>query len=244
MSDSEQEIAVDQQESEIEATENEKEVKSKKKPYKLSLNRTEDFNAKLKKRGVLYLARVPPRMDPTKVRRLLSEFGEVTRVYLEEEDKSARKRRQKATGKSGSKRYKEGWIEFAEKKVAKNVAASLNNTPITNHKRSVHYDDLWNLKYLKKFQWDFLTEKVAYERRVREQKLRIEMVNARKENQAYSNLVEAGKVMDRINERRKKRGAEDDLDQDKKKTRKFKQNKAVKDTSDKAASKAVIGSLV
>ena len=57
-------------------------------------------------------------------------------------------------------------------------------------------------------------------------------------------LVEAGKVMDRINERRKKRGAEDDLDQDKKKTRKFKQNKAVKDTSDKAASKAVIGSLV
>ena len=138
MSDSEQEIAIDQEESEIEATENEKEVKSKKKPYKLSLNRTEDFNAKLKKRGVLYLARVPPRMDPTKVRRMLSEFGEVTRVYLEEEDKSARKRRHKATGKSGSKRYKEGWIEFAEKKVAKRVAASLNNTPITNHMSSVH----------------------------------------------------------------------------------------------------------
>ena len=88
MSDSEQEIARNQQESEINETENKK-VKSKKKPYKLSLNRTEDFNAKLKKRGVLYLARVPPRMDPTKVRRMLSEFGEVTRVYLEEEDKSA-----------------------------------------------------------------------------------------------------------------------------------------------------------
>jgi ESF2/ABP1 family protein len=226
----------------------------KKKPHKLSLVATEDFNAKLKKRGVIYLARVPPRMGPTKVKQILSDFGVVTRIYLEPEDKAAKKRRQRATGsKSGGKRYKEGWIEYESKKVAKRVASTLNNTSITNHKRSVHFGDLWSMKYLNKFQWDHLTEKVAYERRMREQKLRIEMVNARRENQAYSNLVEAGKVMDRIDKRRQKRDNEDGGGNATKKskkddavraTRKFKQTKPVNDKSDRKAKKSVLSSLV
>ena len=62
--------------------------------------------------------------------------------------------------------------------------------------------DLWALKYLNKFQWSHLTEKVAYERRVREQKLRVEMMQARRENASYVELVEAGKKLDRIEERR------------------------------------------
>lgn len=220
---------------------------NRKKPFKLSLESSEDFNAKLQKRGVLYIARIPPRMGPSKVKTLLTEFGVVTRVYLEEEDKAARKRRQRATGsKSGGKRYKEGWVEYEDKKVAKRVAESLNNTPITNHKRSVHYGDLWNLKYLPKFKWDHLTEKIGYERRVREQKLRIEMIHARRENQAYSDLVEAGKVMDRIEERRKKRKTKSDTDDDDdgNRTRKFKQNKPVEDQNDLPAKKAVLGALV
>jgi len=36
-------------------------TKKQKKIHKLSLTETEDFNKKLKKRGVLYVARVPPR---------------------------------------------------------------------------------------------------------------------------------------------------------------------------------------
>ena len=36
-------------------------TKKPKKIHKLSLTETEDFNKKLKKRGVLYVARVPPR---------------------------------------------------------------------------------------------------------------------------------------------------------------------------------------
>mmetsp|Transcript_1972 Transcript_1972/g.2672 ORF Transcript_1972/g.2672 Transcript_1972/m.2672 type:complete len:271 (+) Transcript_1972:99-911(+) len=230
----------------------------KKKVYKLSLTQTEDFNAKLRKRGVVHISRVPPRMGPTKVKALLGEFGTVTRIYLEEEDKTARKRRQRASGsKGGGKRFVEGWIEFENKKRAKHVAASLNNTPITNHKRNVHFGDLWNLKYLSKFQWAHLTEKVAYERRVREQKLKIEMMQARKENQAYSSLVEAGKTMDRIEARRTKRNAKDSIhadDQSNKKkqkidengkraTRKFKQTQSV-GKDDKAAKLAVLGSLI
>ena len=121
--------------------------KRQKKVHKLSLKETENFNEKLRRRGVVYLSRIPPRMGPSKVKALLGEFGTVTRVYLEEEDKAARKRRLRTSGsKSGGKRYKEGWIEFEDKKVAKRVALALNSNPITNHKRSVHADDIWNIK--------------------------------------------------------------------------------------------------
>jgi ESF2/ABP1 family protein len=116
-------------------------AKRPKKVHKLSLTETEDFNEKLKKRGVVYIARIPPKMTPTKVKALLSEFGEVTRVYLVEEDSSVRKRRKKELGGSGGKRYVEGWVEFASKRKAKHVALSLNNTPISNHKRNPHYGE-------------------------------------------------------------------------------------------------------
>jgi ESF2/ABP1 family protein len=112
-----------------------------KKVHRLSLAKTEDFNEKLRKRGVLYVARTPPRMTPTKIKALLSEFGEVTRVYLVEEDATVRKRRKKMNGGSGGKRYLEGWVEFASKKIAKNVALNLNNTTISNHKRNPHYGE-------------------------------------------------------------------------------------------------------
>ena len=234
----------------------EDELKKKKKIHKLSLEATEDFNAKLRKRGVVYIARVPPRMGPTKAKQLLGQFGTITRIYLEEEDKAARKRRQRASGTSSGKRYIEGWVEYESKKVAKRVAQALNNTPITNHKRSVHYDDLWALKYLSNFQWSHLTEKVAYERRMREQKLKIEMMKARKENQAYSELVEAGKIMDRIEAKRRKREEKDSSKEnssvkkqkiskdEKKRLRKFKQNAPVGEDDDRAAKTPVLKSLV
>lgn len=107
--------------------------------HRLSLTETEDFNAKLKKRGVVYIARIPPRMTPTKVKALLGEFAEVTRVYLVEEDPTVRKRRKKERGGSGGKRYVEGWVEFANKRKAKHIARSLNTTPISNQKRNPHY---------------------------------------------------------------------------------------------------------
>ena len=117
------------------------------KVHKLSLSKTRDFNEALRKRGVVYMSRVPPRMNPAKVKHLLGGFGcDVTRVFLVEEDASIRKRRRKVSKSGGAKRYVEGWIEFEKKKVAKHVAASLNNTEISNQKRNVHYGDLWNLK--------------------------------------------------------------------------------------------------
>ncbi|CAB9508569.1 Activator of basal transcription 1 [Seminavis robusta] len=213
------------------------------------LAETENFNVKLKKRGVIYVARVPPRMTPTKLKSLLSEFGEVTRVYLVEEDKTVRQRRRKQGG-SGSKRYTEGWVEFAKKSIAKHVAQNLNTTPISNYKRSSHYGDLWNLKYLHKFKWSHLTEKVAYERRVREQKLRVEMLQARRENASYVELVETGKKLDRIEERKRKRmeregtTPKEDSTASKRKKHNKKQKQPREERGDAAAQKALLQSLV
>ncbi|KAG7341609.1 RNA recognition motif containing protein [Nitzschia inconspicua] len=221
--------------------------KKKKKVFRLSLTETENFNEKLNQRGVLYIARIPPKMTPTKIKALLSEFAEVTRVYLVEEDATVRKRRRKELGRSGGKRYLEGWIEFASKKKAKHLAAALNNTPISNHKRNPHYGDLWNLKYLSKFKWSHLTEKVAYERRVREQKLRVEMMQARRENAAYAAMVETGKKLDKIEERKRKRGDLSGLEDNegkKKKRNKDKLLQPMNDGSDKPAKMALLGGLL
>jgi len=37
---------------------------------------------KAEKRGVCHVSRVPPRMDHVKLRQVLSQFGEIQRIYL------------------------------------------------------------------------------------------------------------------------------------------------------------------
>eukprot|EP00934_Nitzschia_sp_Nitz4_P007766 Nitzschia sp. Nitz4//scaffold41_size133979//38717//39589//NITZ4_003336-RA/size133979-snap-gene-0.99-mRNA-1//1//CDS//3329551437//7756//frame0 len=217
----------------------------KAKVHRLSLTETENFNEKLKKRGVVYIARIPPKMTPTKIKSLLSEFAEVTRVYLVEEDPTVRKRRRKETGNAGGKRYTEGWVEFSDKRKAKHIAQSLNTTPISMHKRNPHFGDLWNLKYLPKFKWSHLTEKVAYERRVREQKLRVEMMQARRETAAYVEMVETGKKLDMIEDRKRKRGEKEPVVAGKAGTKKrHKQLKPMKEGADRSAKRALLGGLV
>lgn len=43
------------------------------------------FKAAQERAGVLYISRIPPGMRPTKVRHLMSAYGEVGRVYLQQE---------------------------------------------------------------------------------------------------------------------------------------------------------------
>lgn len=50
--------------------------------------------------------------------------------------------------KKRKKYFTEGWVEFESKKVAKFVAATLNNTQISARKKSRFYDVMWNIKYL------------------------------------------------------------------------------------------------
>ena len=43
------------------------------------------FKASQEKAGVVYISRIPPGMRPTKVRHIMSAYGEVGRVYLQQE---------------------------------------------------------------------------------------------------------------------------------------------------------------
>ena len=70
------------------------------------------------------------------------------------------KRRRKFR-KNRKRNYTEGWVEFTDKRVAKATAMALNNTQIGGKKRYYYYDDTWNMKYLSKFRWSHLTEKIG-----------------------------------------------------------------------------------
>ena len=155
----------------------------------LTLKRLEKFKKKVDQTGVVYLSRVPPYMKPDKLRMLLKRYGEVNRVYLTPEDPAIRKRR---IAKGGNKRqnYIDGWIEFIDKRDAKRAARELNTTPIGGKATSFYSADLWNLKYLSKFKWNHLTEKIAYDNLVRRQKLQAEIAQAKKEKDFYLEKVE------------------------------------------------------
>ena len=64
-------------------------------------------------------------------------------------------------GKSSGKNFTEGWIEFEDKRVAKQTAQMLNGQPMGGKRRSAYHYDLWCLKYLSKFKWDHLTEEIG-----------------------------------------------------------------------------------
>lgn len=55
--------------------------KAGKRPLKpLSKKKVSSYNKALKKRGVVYLSRIPPFMKPAKVKHLMEQHGVVTRV--------------------------------------------------------------------------------------------------------------------------------------------------------------------
>ncbi|KAJ1673454.1 RNA-binding ATPase activator esf2, partial [Spiromyces aspiralis] len=173
----------------------------KKKPKSKKINlealtpeELEKYRKAEKLSGVVYMSRVPPFMKPQKVHHLLEKYGEIGRIYLVPEDEKVHKRRAKYGG-NRKKSYIEGWIEFKDKRVAKMVAEMLNNRQIGGKKSGFYHDDLWNLKYLPKFKWHNLTEQLNYERVAREQKLRNEMIQARKEANEYIQNVEKARMI-------------------------------------------------
>jgi len=71
------------------------------------------------------------------------------------------RRQRKQKGGNTGKNFTEGWVEFDDKAVAKQVAAMLNGNQMGGKRRSAYHYDLWSLKYLPKFKWDHLTEEIG-----------------------------------------------------------------------------------
>ncbi|KAJ6949439.1 hypothetical protein NC651_003432 [Populus alba x Populus x berolinensis] len=166
---------------------------------------------KAHKRGVCYISRVPPGMDHVKLRQLLSQYGEIQRIYLAPQNSSSidqvndNNKSRKRGGGAKAQLYSEGWVEFASKSNAKRVANLLNGEQIGGKKRSQFYYDHWNIKYLSKFKWDNLTDEIAYKKAIREQKLALEISAAKRERDFYLKKVDQSRALSSIEERMKKK---------------------------------------
>ena len=162
------------------------------------------FNEEQRKRGVIYLSRVPPYMKPAKLKHILSKYGQVDRLFLQQEDPAVRARRKKQGGNKKLK-YTEGWVEFLDKRVARRLAQALNGTIMGGKKSSYYHDDLWSMRYLPRFKWHHLTDKTAYDRAVRDKRLAAEMAQVRRETDQF--VAQASKAA-RIKHARAAKGKE------------------------------------
>lgn len=150
---------------------------------------TRKTKGKVKKKkipGVVYLSYIPPKMNVKTVRSMLSKFGELGRIFLQPEKQHGKPRN-----------FVEGWVEFMDKKVAKRVAATLNGVQVGGKRRAEYYHSLWSIKYLHRFRWTHLNERLAYEKAVRDQRLRTEIAQAKRESNFYVSAVQKSKRMRR-----------------------------------------------
>lgn len=127
---------------------------------------TRQFNNK-EDPGIIYLASVPKGMNVSNIIKVFTEFGKVGRVFLQI-DRSVDAT---TSGKISSKVFSNGWVEFTSKETAKLVAKKLDNSPV-GEKRKIKNRDVWNLKFLPKFKWTNLSEKLAENIAVKEKRFR------------------------------------------------------------------------
>ncbi|EFC50331.1 predicted protein [Naegleria gruberi] len=121
------------------------------KPGQVKISKPFDYEA-LKQseqsRGVVYIStdfpknQCPPTLkDDRSLKRMLSEFGEVSRVESKYE-------------KRGLKKFRIGYFaEFADKNTAKKVAITLNGSPVSRSDSRVY-----NVKFMPNFEWSEVGE--------------------------------------------------------------------------------------
>ena len=109
------------------------------------LANVEELKEKIRRSGVIYMSNIPIGMTVNNLKKLLKDFG-VKRVYLVP-------LKEKVSDDTGKKvqAYKEGWVEFEEKLMAKLAEYKLNGKPIGGKRGCSYKDDLWTIKYLHKF---------------------------------------------------------------------------------------------
>ncbi|KAH7343580.1 hypothetical protein B0J17DRAFT_643031 [Rhizoctonia solani] len=169
----------------------------------LSGNALAAFEKAQQKAGIIYISRIPPGMRPAKVKHLMSNYGKVGRVFLQQEDPKRAYLRKKHTA-TKKVHYTEGWVEFESKQVARSVAEMLNAQPIGGKKGTRWRDDIWTMKYLPKFKWNMLTEQVAQESAAHTARLRVELSQSKAEQRDYLRNVELARVLEKRAQRKRK----------------------------------------
>jgi ESF2/ABP1 family protein len=175
------------------------------------IENVDEYNEKVKRSGVIYISHIPEGMNVSILRGKLENYG-IKRLYLTPDKKQGSKRQT----------YKEGWVEFEDKLMAKLCEYELNGKEIGGKKKQVFAQELWTIKYLHKFKWNHLMEKLQYSKKLREHKVQAEVKQAHRENQFILKNYEKSKVLDHLG-KKKDRG---ELDEPiKNKTNSYKQKK-------------------
>lgn len=158
----------------------------------------------VKKSGVVYISRVPPFMKPQTLKHFLEPHARkgLGRIFLTPEDHTAHAKRVK-NGGNKKKSFTDGWVEFKSKKEAKIAAEMLNGNIIGGKKGNFYHDDLWNMKYLKGFKWNHLTEQIANENAERAARTQQEIRKTRKENKAFVEDIERAKMLEGMESKKK-----------------------------------------
>ena len=183
----------------------------------LSKEKLEKYQQKQRKRGIIYISRIPPGMTPAKVRHIFSQFGEVDRMYLQPKHPPKGGKRKRMPS-----HFSEGWIEFTSKRVARTTAEMLNAQPIGALGGAAHSsrkstgarvgnrwkDDVWTMKYLKGFRWPMLMEQMSHERASHAARMRLELSQSAYEQRDYLQKVERARAQ-RSRAAKHAEGAED-----------------------------------
>ena len=183
----------------------------------------DEFKNKIKKSGIIYLSRIPIGMTIAELRKLLEKY-EIKRCYLVPF-------KEKKINDFGKKvqAYKEGWVEFEDKILAKLCEYQLNGHPIGGKKSCSYKDDLWTIKYLHKFKWHHLIEKLNFNKNLREKRIKNEIRQGKRENEFMLKMFEKSKMLNKKREKEENKINEDlneenDLEKIRKK---FKQKKPI-----------------
>lgn len=176
-------------------------------------------------RGVVYLPTLPPYMNAKRLRRYFSEMGAIDRIHLTPEPRINYILR-KQSGGNTRKNFTEAWVEFLDKKEAKRAARLYNNAVIGGKKRHNFYrDDHWMLRYLPKFKWEHLTEKIQLDLRTANSQVREEASLSRKQNRFFAKQVQQSREIEGI--KRKREEKEQETTPKKKTFREFEQRKPI-----------------
>lgn len=90
--------------------------------------------------------------------------------------------------------------------MAKLAALTLNSQKMVNKKHNFYSEDVWNIKYLPKFKWYHLTERLAHEERMKKEKLKMELEQEKKIEGFYEENIFKSKKIQKIIENKKNKG--------------------------------------
>ena len=153
----------------------------------------EPYKEKIRRSGIVFISYIPENMKVMDIKNKFEKYG-VNRIYLVPDKHNKSKKYLK---------FKEGWVEFNDKLMAKLCEYELNGKMIGGKKRhNPFHDEMWTIKYLHKFKWHHLVEKLGFNRKMREHRIKAEVNQNKRETNFIMEKFLQSKVINKLNKKR------------------------------------------